>query len=314
MIVYDTKNWATTLQKIYLSFNRAFTTRVLFKYIFNVIIYTTIVVIIDQVFTKNFFQINPLFFSLLWVILSLMLVFRLNSSYDKWWEGRKAWGSLINVSRMIAAQLNSLLPKDDYTTRQYFAVQIANYAMSLQGHLRDNVNFDELEPLDNQYFADLKSFKHIPNKIVSMLLQAVEQKVQNGDFSEYDKLYLKPQIAGLLDILGICERIKNTPIPFSHNSYIKTFILTYVFALPFGIVNTLGYYTIPTVALVAYALIGVEVISEEVEDPFGREANDLPMIHMSNVIKDSVFEILGVSPQKVVNSVEVESRFIQIIY
>jgi ion channel-forming bestrophin family protein len=314
MIVYDTKNWATTIQKIYLSFNRAFTTRVLFKYIFNVIIYTTFVVVLDQLFTKNFFQINPLFFSLLGVILSLMLVFRLNSSYDKWWEGRKAWGSLINISRMIAAQLNSLLPKDDYATRKYFAVQIANYAMSLQGHLRDNVKWEELEPLDNQYFEDLKLFKHTPNKIVTMMLEAVEQKVQNGDFSEFDKLYLKPQIASLLDILGICERIKNTPIPFSHNSYIKTFILTYVFALPFGIVNTLGYYTIPTVALVAYALIGVEVISEEVEDPFGREANDLPMIHMSNVIKESVFEILGAKSEKVVPSVEVDNKFIQIIY
>lgn len=314
MINYDTKNWATTLQKIYLSFDKAFTTRVLFKYIFYVTIYTTVIVVIDQALINEAIQINPLFFSLLGVILSLMLVFRLNSSYDKWWEGRKAWGSLINQSRMIAAQLNSLLPKDDWENRRFFAVQIANYAMALQAHLRDNIQLKDLEPIDEAYEAELGKVNHLPNKIAALMLEKIEEKVNDKTFVVEDKIYLKPLINNLLDVLGICERIKNTPIPFSHNSYIKTFILIYVLTLPFAILDTLHYYTIPTIALVAYALIGVEVISEEVEEPFGKEANDLPLIHLSNVIKDSVFEILGVKSTLKIPSVEVENRYIQIIY
>lgn len=314
MIVYDTKNWANTIIKIYLSFNKAYTTRVLFRDILYVLVYTTIVVVVDIELFGNRLKVNPLFFSLLGVILSLMLVFRLNSSYNKWWEGRKAWGALINNSRTMASNLNSIIPKEEKELRQYFATQIANFAIALQGHLRDEVKFEQLEKLDDAYLQQLKNAKHVPHKIGSLLFEKMEKMVQKGLFSNYDKLNLKTQIESFLDILGICERIKNTPIPFSHNSYIKSFILVYVFTLPFGIVSSLLYYTIPAVGLISYALIGVEVISEEVEEPFGKEANDLPLIHLSNIIKENVFEALEVEYVVENLSVEVDNKYILIIY
>ena len=314
MILYDTKNWGNTLIKIYLSFNKAYTTRVLFRDIIILTIYTAIIVVIDEEFLVKKMHVNPLFFSLLGVILSLMLVFRLNSSYNKWWEGRKAWGALINNSRTFSSNLHSIIPKDDQASRQYFATQIANFAIALQGHLRDDVNFNEFEKLDDAYMEELRSVKHVPHKIVSMMFERIEFMVKSGVFSEFDKLNLKTQLEKLIDILGICERIKNTPIPFSHNSYIKTFILIYVFALPFGIVGSLAYYTIPTVALISYALVGVEVISEEIEEPFGRQANDLPLIHLSNIIKDNVYEALEVEYTFKVPSIEVDNKYIVIIH
>ncbi len=313
MIVYDTKNWANTLIKIYLSFNKAYTTRVLFRDIIYITIYAAIVVLVD-IHILHTLDIDPLFFSLLGVILSLMLVFRLNSSYNKWWEGRKAWGALINNSRTFASNLNSIIPKEDIETRRYFATLISNFAIGLQGHLRDNVNFEEFEVYDQASSERLNKARHVPHTLATMMFEKMEEKVREGSFTEFDKMNLKVQIQALVDILGVCERIKNTPIPFSHNSYIKTFIMIYVIALPIGIVDSLHYYAIPTVTLVSYALVGVEVISEEIEEPFGRQANDLPLIHLSNIIKDNVFEALEVDYSMKVESVEVDNKFIVIIH
>ncbi len=313
MIIYDTKNWGTTLLKIYLSFNKAFTTRVLFKYIFYISIYTTVVVVIDLAVLPKRIDVNPLFFSLLGVILSLMLVFRLNTSYGKWWEGRVAWGTLINQSRSLAANLNALLAKDAAKDRKYFAAQIANFAYSLQAHLREFTHWHEIEPLGKTYLETLQHAKHVPYCIATQLYERIVERIKDGTFSESDKVPLFGQLDAMINVMGICERIKNTPIPFSHNSYIKTFILIYVLALPFGIVASMFYYTIPTVALIAYALVGVEVVSEEVEEPFGTEANDLPLLQLSRIIKHSVFEALETQYEIEITEVEINTKYIQII-
>lgn len=313
MIIYDTKNWGTTLIKIYLSFNKAYTTRVLFKYIFYISVYTTFVVVIDLNILPTRIEINPLFFSLLGVILSLMLVFRLNTSYNKWWEGRVAWGNLVNQSRSFASNLQALLPKDDHESRKFFAAQISNFAYTLQSRLRDAKNWHEIEPLGKEYLACLQKAKNVPYRIATQMYERVEVKVKEGVFHQTDKQHLFGQLEVLVNVMGMCERIKNTPIPFSHSSYIKTFILIYVLSLPLGIVGTLFYYTIPTVALIAYALVGVEVVSEEVEEPFGTEANDLPLLQLSRVIKHSVYEALEVDYEIEITDVEIDTKFIQIV-
>ena len=98
----------------------------------------------------------------------------------------------------------------------------------------------------------------------------------------------------MLDVLGGCERILNTPIPFSHSSFFKSFIIIYIFSLPFGFVNAFLYFTIPATALISFALLGVEIISEEIEDPFGKDPNDLPLTHLSNLMRKNVYNLLMV--------------------
>jgi putative membrane protein len=271
------------------------------------------VVIVDLEVLPARIEVNPLFFSLLGVILSLMLVFRLNTSYNKWWEGRIAWGSLINQSRAFASQLHATLPKEDKRERKYFATQIANFAYTLQTHLRGFKHWHEIEPMGKDYLASLQKAKNVPYAVATQLYEHIEQRTKEGAFDGLDKQALFKHIETMIGIMGICERIKNTPIPFSHNSYIKTFILIYVLALPFGLVGTLLYYTIPTVALISYALVGVEVVSEEVEEPFGTEANDLPLLQLSRVIKHSVFEALQSEYEIEIADIEIDTKYIQII-
>jgi putative membrane protein len=96
----------------------------------------------------------------------------------------------------------------------------------------------------------------------------------------------------LIDFMGVCERIKSTPIPYSYSMFIKKFIFIYIVTLPFGFVTTFGYFTIATVLLVSFVLLSVELIGEEIEDPFGRDINDLPTDELCVKIKDNVREIL----------------------
>ena len=95
----------------------------------------------------------------------------------------------------------------------------------------------------------------------------------------------------MLDITGACERIKNTPIPFSYNSFIKKFIFMYVISLPFGAITSFGYATIFVVAFMFYILASLELIAEEIEDPFGRDANDLPTDNLCETIKENLIQI-----------------------
>jgi ion channel-forming bestrophin family protein len=103
---------------------------------------------------------------------------------------------------------------------------------------------------------------------------------------------LDKELKDFIDVMGACERIRNTPIPYSYTMYIKKFIFIYIVTLPFGFIPTFGYFTIPTVLLVSFVLLSVELIAEEIEDPFGRDINDLPTDELAGKIRENVREIL----------------------
>ncbi|HEX2535787.1 MAG TPA: bestrophin family ion channel, partial [Chitinophagaceae bacterium] len=105
-------------------------------------------------------------------------------------------------------------------------------------------------------------------------------------------LLLNNELTAFLDICGACERIKNTPIPYSYSAFIKKFIFIYIMTLPLGYVIQLGYLIIPVVIFIFYVLASLELIAEEIEDPFGRDANDLPMQRMYENIRKNIAEIL----------------------
>ena len=243
-------------------------------------------------FHESDFHTTITMHSLLGIVLGLFLVFRTNSAYDRWWEGRKLWGSLVNNTRNFAHKLNAILETKDIENRQWFAQMIPNFAVSVREHLRKGVNVRDLDIADEEFLSRLEGVKHIPNRLSSMLYERVnrlyEKKVITGDHL----LILDKELKEFSDILGGCERIKSTPIPYSYTMYIKQFIFIYVFTLPFGFVTTSGYITVPIVVLITFVLLSVELIAEEIEDPFGRDINDLPTDELTDKIKDNVREIL----------------------
>jgi putative membrane protein len=242
----------------------------------------------DKSWVKNI----PLMHSLLGFVISLLLVFRTNTAYDRWWEGRKNWGTLTNISRNLSIKLSAILPNHDIENRSFFITTIALYATTLKDHLQAQETRFQLDDVDHPEFAHLSTQRHGPNQVAALLVNRVYKLHQEGLIPTEQLWILNQEITSFTDVCGACERIKNTPIPFSYSAFIKKFIFIYVLTLPFGYVFSLGYYVIPIVTFIFYVLASLELIAEQIEDPFGDDSNDLPMDKMSENVAKHIREIL----------------------
>lgn len=231
--------------------------------------------------------------SLLGFAISMLLVFRTNTAYDRWWEGRKLWGSLVNCSRNLAVKLQAYLPTEDAETRAWFGKMIGLFAVELKNHLLREQTRLQLDERPHPELADLDRAKHVPTQVVSKLVARLTELGKQGVLTDNQQWLLNGEVTALLDICGACERIKNTPIPFSYISFIKKFIVAYTVTLPMGYVFSLSWLAVPVVTFVFYVLGSLELIAEQIEEPFGDDANDLPMDKLSQMISNNVRDILG---------------------
>jgi len=308
MIVYDSKTWWTLHKVLFKTFKESYNLRQLLFLVLLTAVYVSVISYVDLEIMHRTFSVDTVFFSLLGVILSLFLVFRLNSAYDRWWEGRKQWGKLVNDCRTLSLNLNSLIPKSEGKRRRFFVKSIANFCIGLQWHLREDIQYGRFIHINKSITEDIEKAQNVPNEIAAQMFNEVESMHKEGLMNDMDKFQLKELLQGLIDVLGACERIKNTPIPFSHSTFIKIFTFVYIGILPFGLIDKFHYLTIPAVIVMGFAMFGIEVISDEIENPFGMDANDLPTGHIADVIRENVYEILQVksSFEKVKISKEAE--------
>ena len=230
--------------------------------------------------------------SLLGFVISLLLVFRTNTAYDRWWEGRKLWGALVNNSRNLALKMNALLPKNDMQSRSFFKTLIPQYAVALKNHLRSEATRLELDESLHPELTEIDHDKHLPNQLAALLFKKVNTLFETGKIKGEQLIVLNNELQSFTEICGACERIKNTPIPFSYSAFIKKFIFFYVMTLPWGYVFNLGYLVIPVVGFIFYVLASLELVAEEIEDPFGTDTNDLPMDKMCANIQKHINELL----------------------
>lgn len=291
MVQYNPKSWFAL---VFHSYSRFVMKTLLPALVFMVIYTSGVCYIVLEVIhpDKEEFTSTTALHSLLGIVLGLFLVFRINSAYDRWWEGRKLWGALVNSTRNFALKLNAYLPTDDSENRTWFSRMIPNFVYASKEHLRKGVQLSELEATDETFLPFIKSKNHKPNALAGMVYNRVNDLCGRGILKAEQFFVLDKEMKEFIDIIGACERIKGTPIPYSYSMYIKKFVFIYIITLPFGFVTTFGYVTIPTVLLISFVLLSVELISEEIEDPFGRDVNDLPTDDLAKKIKENVREIL----------------------
>jgi len=220
-------------------------------------------------------------------VISLLLVFRTNTAYDRWWEGRKLWGSLVNNSRNFAIKLSAILKEEN--DRAYFRKMIPGYASILHKHLNNN---DTSKQLFEDVDLEIDRHKHKPNQVAKMLFHKINDLYTSKKITGDQLIILNAEVQSFSEICGACERIKNTPIPYSYSAFLKKFIFFYVMTLPFGSAFVLGYYVAPVVVFVFYVLASLELIAEEIEDPFGTDENDLPTNKIAENIKKHIEEII----------------------
>lgn len=290
MVNYNPKVWFTL---IFHSYSKH-VVRTLLPAIGIMVAFTSLVS-----FVFHLFHIGPEEFpstvgmhSLLGIVLGLFLVFRTNSAYDRWWEGRKMWGGLVNSTRNFALKLNAYIEMENHEDREWFAKMIPNFVYAMKEHLRRGVQISELEPMSDSFERELKEYKHKPNRLASMMYSKVNELYKTKKLTGDQLINLDKELKDFIDIIGACERIKNTPIPYSYSMYVKKFIFIYVVTLPFGFLTTYGYFTAIIVAIITFVLLSIELIAEEIEDPFGKDINDLPTDDLAGKIKENVREIL----------------------
>jgi putative membrane protein len=293
MINYNPKGWFPFIFR----FHKADTIRTLMPVIFLICLYSWGAVYVEKEYLhlpdNSFVKNIPAMHSLLGFAISMLLVFRTNTAYDRWWEGRKLWGALVNNSRNLAIKLNSMLPADDEKDRSFFKKIIPLFADELRLHLQNERTRLALDTAPHPEIPDFDTSKHIPNQVSMLMMNKINLLYRDGTITGHQLLLLNNEIQSFLEICGGCERIKNTPIPYSYSVFIKKFIFFYIVTLPLGFALTLGYLTIPVVAFISYVLGSLEMIAEEIEDPFGKDENDLPMQRMSDNIRKNIHDILN---------------------
>jgi putative membrane protein len=230
---------------------------------------------------------------LLGVVIGLLLVFRNNTAYDRWWEARKILGGLVNTSRNFAMQVRSLMTGTPESDRVVFHELLVGFVFSLKEHLRDGVKMEEFTISDEKVKQQIIAAKHKPNRIIQLLLARIRSLFDKGVISDFQMLKLIENTDELVDILGKCERIHKTPMPLSHNYVLRVCVLVYALLLPFSLIATLDWWSALVVGLIFYFMMAIVIIAEEIEDPFGHDPNDLPVDDIANNIKNNLDEIFS---------------------
>lgn len=287
MIQYNPKEWIIFIFR----FHESDTFRRLFPMMVFIGIYAAAIAYLELQYLKlsdsSHVKNLSLIHTTVGFVLSLLLAYRTNTAYDRWWEGRKLWGALVNNSRNLAIKLSAYL--SDENDREFFRKIIPTYASVLSRHL---MNEEVSKMLFDGLDLEIDHHEHHPNQIAQHIFQKANELYTSGKISGEQFFIINAELQSFTDICGACERIKNTPIPYSYSAFIKKFIFFYVMTLPFGFVFNLGYYVVPVVVFIFYVLASLELIAEEIEDPFGSDANDLPTAKIASNIQKHVEELL----------------------
>ncbi|MGD9646950.1 MAG: bestrophin family protein [Pirellulales bacterium] len=221
-------------------------------------------------------------------VLGLLLVFRTNTAYDRWWEGRKLWGQLVNDSRNLAIK-SRIFAAENLADMQEFGRLITSFAFELKDHLRAPL----APPPDSAGAAPAASSLHVPMSVASRIVSRIMLWKRDARIDGFETLMLDSHARSLMDICGACERIRKTPIARGYLVFIRKCIMVYLVALPWGIVHDFGWLTVVVTAIVAYFMIGLELVAEDVEEPFGHGSDDLHLDEYCRTIRSSVEEVMN---------------------
>jgi len=288
MLRYQSSRWFEILTHFY----RSAVLRRILEADLLVGAYAAGVVYLTQAGHLPSFKVSAVAFPVMTLLLSFLLGFRTNTAYDRWWEGRKLWGALVNVTRNLALFLSAQLPVDAEDERAAFAAEISSFVAALNHFLRRDLDLAKLPDLSDEDRETLAKVEHAPLALAGRLASRIEKLHIAGQISDIHLLDLRTRLGQFMDISGACERIKNTPIPFSYSSYMKNLVLWFCLLMPFGIQADNGYWTVPLVMLTFGCLVGLELLAADIEDPFGYDENDLPLGRLTHMIRRNVHEVL----------------------
>lgn len=239
--------------------------------------------------------LNPAPLTLFGFVLALFLGFRNNASYDRFWEGRKLWGALLNTARSLTRQALTLKNgKGSSISVHEFIQLLGAFIFALKHQLRGTDAYEDLKNrLSEEQLKIVSAARYKPAVMIRLLAEWVRTAKDEGSIDSIQQARFDENFDKLSDIVGGCERIISTPIPYSYRVLLHRTVYIYCFLLPFGLVDSLRWFTPLIVVFVAYTFVAFEAIADEIEEPFGTEANDLALNGMSVMIEETIHEMAG---------------------
>src|SRR5262245_19223294 len=288
MITYDRYDWRSIVCSVRGSAVSRAAGRIALMTIFAVLVQSAYEAEISffGVQSATIFGLEPVEHAVLGSLLGFLLVFRMNASNNRYWEGRSLWGQIINASR------NLTRVGVEYTDGRQgaeLAGLVSGYAISLRRTLRGQVDALETEAfLPESVRNEIPHFGNPPTAIAAAISEWIRRQQREGHIDSPLVRHLEDQLSKLVDAQGVCEKIQKTPLPFVYVVMIKQLIVVFLLTLPFAVANHCGWWSPVLVAIVSAGVFGIEEASVETEDPFGTDENCLDMeTYTLGIIRDT---------------------------
>jgi ion channel-forming bestrophin family protein len=237
-------------------------------------------------------SVDMVVFNVIGLALGLLLVFRTNTSYDRWWEGRKLLGANVTATRNVVFVLDGIIPQSNKALREEFAELFVSFHIAVKERLRDGVQPGHLPMLRREYSQTVFQSEHVALAILKLIREKIEALRRENLNRDPEFLCIYNDLAAVTGNMGGLERIRFTPIPFAYASHSQLFMMIYFLALPLGLYDKLTWLSIPVMFFISLILVGINEIGVEIEDPFGNDANDLPVDSICNSLQKNIYEIL----------------------
>ena len=266
--------------------------RILGQLVFIVTLSTLVVLLHGQVFHWKV-TLTSVPFSLMGVALAIFLGFRINASYDRYWEARKQWGALLIGARSLTREVASFAPDEPDLQRRAVRM-LAAFVFALKHQLRGTDPRADLAcRLDPAVVDRVCAARFVPSALLLCLAQDFAAARRAGSLTDLQLQSMDTNLNLLTEASGACERIANTPIPYTYRVLMNRTVMVYCLLLPVGLANAIGWLTVLVGPFIAYTFLALDVIGEQIEEPFGTSPNDLALDAMSVNIEASVRELLG---------------------
>lgn len=296
MIVHDKRSWIRMVFAV-----RGSCLNLVFPRLLTVAIVSSVVTWIGIKYGFENYSLTTTPFTLIGLALAIFLGFRNNEAYDRFWEGRKLWGGMVNITRSFTRQtLTFIVAPTPDDGEEVAAIQsklvhdTIAYVNAFRHHLRDT---DPTHDLGNDLLHEHRSMvlrhKNVPLAILQTMGETIHRAWQAGYINTFHVPVLEESLTEMTALQGGCERIKLTPIPYTYNVLIHRIVAIYCLAMPFGLLETAGALTPVVVCLIAYAFFGLDAIGDDVEQPFETDDNDLPLEAISRTIEINLLQLLG---------------------
>ncbi|MCG8308576.1 MAG: hypothetical protein MI975_14380 [Cytophagales bacterium] len=264
-----------------------------------IVVYMSAISVIDYFYPLEEIHVPLTLITVPGTVIALLLGFRTNSAYDRWWEARIIWGAIVNDSRTWVRQLMTFIKYESKSSAEFDAIRkmalrhVAwNYSLARQ--LRKHDPIQDLKKLvDNNEIKLLRQKQNVSNAILYMQAEEIKRLYESGWLDKYQFVQLDGTLSRLTDSMGKCERIKNTVFPASYSLLVDLLIYLWIFFLPFGLVDMIGLILIPTTISLAFSFLVIEKVAIFMQDPFENQPTDTPMLALSRTIEINIMQELG---------------------